>query len=260
MTRLVRVELLKLCTIRSPLWVLAAATGISAGLALLEASRAARGLTVAPISTGAGLTTVTTATAFSLLLAGLLGVNVTSGEFRHGIATLTYLSFPRRAQVLAAKAVTASMAGAIVGVAAAVVTTGIGLALASAQGAPIALSAGTLAAHAAGACLAGAMLAWAGAGLGALVRSQVGATVAMLAWSLVGETTIGGLFKDARPYLPYDAATTLAGSPLGSALGFLRLGPGPDPLPFALSAALVLFVGLLLTSAAMVVTAARDVE
>ncbi len=259
MTLLVWVELFKLRTTRLTLWLLAAATGLSAVLALLEASRAARGLTIPPLSSAAGLTTVTTATAFSLLVAALLGVTVTSGEFRHGTATLTYLSFPRRVRVLAAKVVAATAAGGLVGLTAGVVTTGIGLAFASAQGDAISLGAGTLVAHVAGACLAAALLAAAGAGLGALVRSQIAATIAVFAWSLVGETAIGALFKDARPYLPYDAATTLAGSPLGSALGFLRLAPGPDALPFAGSVALVLGVAVLLAIVAAVVTVPRDV-
>jgi ABC-2 type transport system permease protein len=258
-TILVQVELYKLRTTRLSMWLLATATGLSAALALLEASQAARGLSVPRLSTAAGLTAVTAATAFSLLVACLLGVTVTSGEFRHGIATLTYLSFPKRLQVLIGKVVAAAIAGAVVGLAAAVATTGIGLGFARAHGDAIGLSAGTLAAHVAGTCLAAALLAVAGAGLGALVRSQLGATVAVFAWSLVAETAIGALFKDARPYLPYDVATTLAGDPLGNALGFLRLAPGPDALPFAASAALVLCVGLLLATAAAVVTVPRDV-
>ena len=256
----VRVELFKLRTTRLFLWLLAAATGLSAALAALEASRGARGLTVSPLSSAAGLTTVTTATGFALLVAGLLGVTVTGGEFGHGIATLTFLSFPRRLQVLAAKLVAAAVAGAIVGLAAGIITTGIGLAFLRARGDALALDSGTLAGHIAGACLAAALLAVAGAGLGALVRNQLGATIAIFAWALVGETAIGGLFKDARPYLPFDAATTLAGTPLGSALGFLRLGPGPGALPFVVSAALVLGVGLLLTTVAALVTVPRDIS
>lgn len=73
------------------------------------------------------------------------------------------------------------------------------------------------------------------------------------------ETAIGGLFKEARPYLPFAEATTLAGSKLGSALGFLRLALGPDALPFALKALLVLGVAVVLALIAALVTLPRDI-
>ena len=51
---------------------------------------------------------------------------------------------------------------------------------------------------------------------------------------------IGGLYTSTRPYLPYTAATTLAGTKLGSA----AFGPahglkGGGPLPFVGGAALI---------------------
>lgn len=257
--RIVRTELLKLRSTRLTLGLLAAALVVTVALAALEASRSARGLAVAPLSSAEGLTTVTTATGFALLIAAVLGVTVTSGEFRHGTATLTYLGFPRRRRVLAAQVVAAAAAGAAVGLAAGVVATGTGLAFAAARGDGLALGAGTLVAHAAGAGLAAALLAAAGAGLGACVRGQLGATIAVFVWALVIETAIGGLFADARPYLPFSAATTLAGAQLGSSLGFLRLAPGPGPLPFAATAGLVLGLAVLLCAAAAWVAVPRDV-
>lgn len=257
--RLVRTELLKLRSTRLTLALLGAALGLTLGLAALEASQSAQGLTMTPLSTAEGLTTVTTATGFALLVAAGLGVTVTSGEFRHGTATLTYLGFPRRRQVLAAQVFAAAAAGAVLGLAAGAVATCTALVFVAARGDAVALAAGTLVAHVAGTGLAGTLLATAGAGLGALVRSQVGAIIAVFVWALVVETALGALLGDTRPYLPFSAATTLGGAHLGSALGFLRLAPGPSALPFAASAGLVLGVAVLLCAAAAWIAVPRDV-
>ena len=53
-----------------------------------------------------------TASVWSLVLATVMGVTVSSGEFRHATATLTYLATPRRGRVLTAKAVADACAGA----------------------------------------------------------------------------------------------------------------------------------------------------
>ena len=45
----------------------------------------------------------------------MLGVTISSGEFRHQTATLTYLATPNRTRVLAAKAVAAAAGGAVFG-------------------------------------------------------------------------------------------------------------------------------------------------
>ena len=54
---------------------------------------------------------------WGLLLGAVLGVTITSGEFRHQTATLTYLATPNRTRVLAAKMVAAAAAGAVFGLA-----------------------------------------------------------------------------------------------------------------------------------------------
>ena len=103
-SRLVRAELLKLRTARVNYGLLVTSAVLTVLFATLEAARAGNGPSgVAPISTAPGLTTVTTVTGFSMLLAAVLGVIVASGEFRHDTATLTYLGTPHRARVLVAK-------------------------------------------------------------------------------------------------------------------------------------------------------------
>jgi ABC-2 type transport system permease protein len=266
MIRLVRVEVLKLRTVRLPAGLLLTAAALTALFAAVEASQAGKaGGRVASLATSSGLSAVTTVTGWSMLLAAVLGVTISSGEFRHATATLTYLAAPHRARVLIAKAAAAAAAGALFGLIAAVIATGIGLAFAAGRGDRIALGAGALAGHGAGAVLGAALLAAAGAGLGSLVRSQLAAVIGVFAWGLVIESVIGGLFTSIHPYLPYTAATTLAGVALGAGPGGLRVTvrtPGAavaTALPFAAAAAVVAAAAVLACVLAALTTVRRDV-
>jgi ABC-2 type transport system permease protein len=276
MIRLVRIELLKLRTVRLPAGLLVTAAGLTALFACVEASQAGRsGGSVGSLATAAGLRSVTTVTGWAMLLAAILGVIVSSGEFRHATASLTYLASPARGRVLAAKAAAAACAGALFGLVAAVIATGAGLAFAAARGdhgahgAGFALGAGTMAAHAAGAVLGAALLAALGAGLGSLVRSQLAGVVGVFVWALIFESVIGGIFTSARPYLPYTASTTLAGVPLGVGPGGFHVtvrthppipaAPAPGPLPFAAAAAMVAAVAVAVATVAWLTTVRRDV-
>jgi ABC-type transport system involved in multi-copper enzyme maturation permease subunit len=262
MTRLIRAELLKLSTIRVTWALLAGAGGLSALFASLEAYRAgAAGSGVPPIGTVTGLTTVTTVTGFGMLLAAVLGLISATGEFRHGSATLTYLATPVRSRVLGAKAIAAACFGAGFGLLAALVAGGVGLAFAAARGGTVALGAGALAGHAAGAVLGGALLAALGVAIGSVVRSQLAAVIGIFVWAVVIESLIGGLFTAVRPYLPYTAATTLAGVRLGAAaFGPARTVSGSGgPLPFVAAAALIAGVIAAVALVAARATVPRDV-
>lgn len=264
LTLQLRVELAKLRTTRLPYGLLAAAVGLSALFSALAAGRAGssgiRAAPLPPLSTAAGLTTVTTTTGFALLMAALLGVTLATGEYRYGTATLTYLGCPDRTRVLVAKAGAGAVAGAVLGLSGGAAATLSGLAFAAAAGDPVKVGPGALAGHIAGAAVAAALLGAAGTGLGSLLRSQLGAVIGLFTWALIGETLVGGLYTTVRPYLPYSAATTLGGTQLGqAALGFVRTAPGTGPLPFAGSAAIVLGVVLLLGVVAAVTTLRRDI-
>ena len=242
MTHLVKVELLKLITVRVGYGVLTVSAALTALFASLEASRAgSAGTGVAPLFTASGLSTVTTVTGWSMMLAAVLGVIVAAGEFRHGTATLTYLDSPNRGRVLAAKATVGAGAGAVFGVMSALIATTVGLVFVTAHGYHVALGAGTIIGHVAGAALGAALFGAIGVAVGSLLRSQLAGVIGIFVWGLVVESLIGGLFTDVRPYLPYTAATSLAGIKLGGA----AFGPAHNvagaagPLPFAAAAALL---------------------
>jgi len=256
--RLVRTELLKLRTMRVSYGLALAALAVTALFASLQAARA--GDRVGPVSTAAGLGSVTTATGVALIFAAVLGVIATTGEFRHGSATLTYLATPARRRVLAAKAIATALAGAGYGLAAGVVATGVGLIFVAARGDHVTLGAGALTGHILGAGLAAGLFAAVGVGAGALIRSQLAGVIVVFAWCLVAETIVGSTVNAVRPYLPYTAASTLGGAKLGAA----AFGPGfsvsgQAPLPFLGAAALVLGLGVLLALVAGRTTVPRDI-
>ncbi len=227
----IRAEALKLATIRLPPGLLAAGSTLTAAMALLTAARAgsAASMADAPLSTAAGLTGVLTTTYFTMIMAMVLGVIVATGEFRHSTATLTYLATPHRAQVLAAKAIAAFGAGLLFGLAGAAITTAVGVGFTAAKGYHVTLAAATIIRYGAGAILGSGLLASLGAGLGSLIRSQLAAVITVFLWAFLGENTLGGLFHTTAPYLPFMAATSLAGS----------APPGGKALPFAAAALLV---------------------
>jgi ABC-2 type transport system permease protein len=261
MSRLIRTELLKLTTMRLTYGLLAVAAALTALFSFLENNRAGTsGTGVAPISTPDGLRTVTTVTGFAMLIAAVLGSIVANGEFRHSTATLTYLATPKRARVLAAKTVAAVTVGAVFGLVAGVIATGVGLIFVAAHGDHVALSTGTLVAHVAGAVVGAALLAALGVAVGSLVRSQLATVIGIFVWAIILESVIGGLYTTVRPYLPYTAATTLAGSKLGNA----AFGPahglnGGGPLPFAAGAALIAAIAAGAAITASRTTVRRDI-
>src|ERR1035438_8274867 len=128
---IIRAELLKLRTVRLTYGLILTVAALTALFAVIESSVAGKisgTYAVAPLATVAGQTTVTTLTSWSMILAAVLGILVASGEFRHSSATLTYLATPDRNRVLLAKMPAAALIGAVFGLVAAAISTGLGLA------------------------------------------------------------------------------------------------------------------------------------
>jgi ABC-2 type transport system permease protein len=263
MTLLVRVELVKLRTVRLTYGLVLTVAALTALFAVIESTVAGNTsgtYAVASLTTAAGQTAVTTLTSWSMILAAVLGLVVASGEFRHASATLTYLATPNRKRILLAKLPAAGFVGALFGLVAAAVSTGFGLAFTAGRGDPIVLGAATMLGHAAGAMLGAALMAMIGVGLGSLIRSQLVGIIAIFSWALVVESLIGGLFTSIRPYLPYTASTTLAGIKLGgAAFGPAHTVKGGSALPFAAAATLLIAVAALISLAAARTTMRHDI-
>jgi ABC-type Na+ transport system ATPase subunit NatA/ABC-type transport system involved in multi-copper enzyme maturation permease subunit len=258
--RLIRVELLKLRTTRLTYGLLATAAALTAVFAVIEAARAGSGHGVGSLSTASGLDAVITAGIWALVLATVMGVTVSSGEFRHATATLTYLAAPQRGRVLTAKAVAGACAGAVFGLAGYVIALAVGLSFVAARGYHVAIGDATLARYALGHIVGTALLAAIGVGVGSLIRSQLAGVIGVFAWTIVIESILGGLFTSIRPYLPYTAASTLSGTPLGgSAFGPAHGLAGGAPLPFAAATALLAGLAIVFCAVAARTTVVRDV-
>ncbi len=254
MIRAIRAEILKLRTVRLALELLGAAMVVTLLVALLEFARSGGGhgrLILPSISGSAGQTVLITSTEFALLLALVLGVTITTGEFHHGTATATALAIPDRVRVLLAKAIVAAGGGLIFGLAAALVATVATLVFVASKGFTLVVPMSTVLRYGAGAMLASALLAAAGTAVGALIRSQLAAIVVVLLWALVAEPSLGALFPTGAPYFPYKAATTLAGK--------ATFSQGVSALPFVGAALLVLAVALGLGVVASRTTVPRDI-
>lgn len=262
MTKLIRVELAKLRTVRLSYGLLGLGAGLTMLFAILEASLAGGKGSYDPaaLSTPSGFESVMNGGVWVLILATVFGVTVSSGEFRHLSATLTYLATPARNRVLAAKTVAAFVAGAAFGLAGFVIGCGTALGFAAAKGTGVPLSAGTLAGHGAGYLIAAGLLAALGAVVGSLVRAQLAAVIGVFVWTMIIESLVGGLLTGIRPYLPYTTATTLTGTSLGGgAFGPAREVASGAPLPFAAAAALLASLTIVLAMIAARTTVRRDI-
>jgi ABC-2 type transport system permease protein len=260
MIRQIRIEALKLVTVRLTYGLLAAGVALTGIFSAIEASRAGKVSGVAPLNTYSGLSTIVTGGVWGLILAAVLGVTISSGEFRHQTATLTYLASPNRSRVLAAKMIVAAAGGAVFGLAVYLVATGVGLGFAAGHGYPVSIGAVTFVRFGLGHLVGGALLAVLGAVLGSLVRSQLADVIGVFVWSIIIESLLGGLFTSIRPYLPYTAGTTLAGTALGAAgFGPSRAVSGGAPLPFAAATALLIGLAVVAGVIAARTTVRRDI-
>jgi ABC-2 type transport system permease protein len=258
--RLVRMEILKLTSTRLGYALLAVVAGLTPVWTSIEASRAGRPNGPAPLFTTTGQTEIIAGGVWSMIIAIVLGVTISSGEFRHHTATNTYLAAPDRNRVLAAKAVVGAVGGAACGLAGYATALAVGLAFTASDGYRLVIGAGTLADWGIGRVVGAALLGAIGVVAGSLVRSQLAAVIGVFGWTLLLESLIGGLFGSARPYLPYTAATALAGTPLGSAnFGPARGISGVAPLPFAAAVAYLAAIALVGALIAARTTVRRDV-
>jgi ABC-2 type transport system permease protein len=127
------------------------------------------------------------------LLALILGVVFSAGEYRHGTIAWTLLVTPTRLRVAAGQAIACAVAGAAVAAIAAAFTAAVALPWLSAKDAP-SLTGGELLGIFLGGILYGALAGAFGAGLGALLRNQVVAVVLVLVVLFIVDPTLIAVF------------------------------------------------------------------
>jgi ABC-2 type transport system permease protein len=184
MIGLLRGETLRLASTRT-YWMLAAGA-----LALIAAGTSATAATsFTPGTSPARATLAIAGLAQTVaLLAGALSV---TSEFRHKTITPAVLITPGRTPLLVAKLSTMAAAGLAFGLAATGMATAITLPLLAARHLPAEISGTGTAAIIIGGGIATALAAAIGVGTGAIIRNQVGATIAVLALLYVAEPLLG---------------------------------------------------------------------
>jgi ABC-type transport system involved in multi-copper enzyme maturation permease subunit len=219
--RLVNVELMKIRTTRSTFWLLSALTfGIFLSVLLIGLLVKASSLDTVEnqqgLFSGPGIVVP--------LFALVIGLIISTGEFRHGTITPTLLATPQRPLVVGAKVVAGAIFGAVLlvaGEALALVVTMFALAVRSIpihifDGRIWSILGGLLAACALGGAL--------GAAIGTAFRNQAATLVVSILWLLVGENVLGGFFPDQASYLPGRALISVLAQHGGE--GILHLWPG----------------------------------
>jgi ABC-type transport system involved in multi-copper enzyme maturation permease subunit len=202
-----RAELLKLRTTRTTIGMLLGAVALTLLFTLLGGLLSSRD----QLAERSTQLPVLSAHLAAILFSSLLGVLLVTTEYRYGTIRPTLLYEPRRTVVLAAKVAAALLGGALLSAVAEALALGIGLLILHERGVPVVYSTGGLVHVALGTVATGALWCGIGAGLGAVVRHQVGAIVGLLAWLLVAENILFGLAPNVGRYAPGPAGQALAG-------------------------------------------------
>jgi ABC-2 type transport system permease protein len=186
--------------------------------------------------------------AIAVVFAALAGVLVVASEYRFGTIRPTFVFTPRRSRVVVAKFVASAAAGLVFAVVAVGLAFGIGRAILSARGIPLALDAGDVRLILLGGLAAAALWGTIGAALGSILHNQVAAVIGLLVWVFVLENVLFGLVPSVGRFFPGHAGDALSGM---SGDHLLRAAAG--------GAMLVAWVAAL-AAAGLALTARRDVN
>jgi ABC-type transport system involved in multi-copper enzyme maturation permease subunit len=148
---------------------------------------------------------------FSGVFSALAGIMLITSEYRYGTIRPTFLFSPRRSRVLVAKLAAGLLAGLALGVAGQALGSAIGIAILAARGIPYAPGTGTTALLLGGTLAASALWGAIGVGLGAILRNQVGAIIALLAWGFVVENLLFAFVPSVGRFAPVHAEDGLFG-------------------------------------------------
>jgi ABC-2 type transport system permease protein len=184
------------------------------------------------------------------LIALILGVVSSAGEYRHGTIAWTLLVTPARLRVAAGQAIACAVAGAAVAGIAAAFTAVVALPWLSAKDAP-SLSGGELLGIFLGGILYGALAGAFGAGLGALLRNQVVAVVLVLVVLFVVDPTLIALVDGFDRFSLSGLGNSISG---GSEEDF-----DSDLLPFWAASLVWAAYTAVLVGAAALLTSRRDI-
>jgi ABC-2 type transport system permease protein len=200
-------ELLKVRSTRTTIGLFAGMVGLTVVIVVLT------GLLTHPVglSTTQDQRSLFDSSAVAFVFSSLAGVLLVTSEYRYGTIRPTFLFTPRRGTVLSAKLSAGALTGLVFGAVAVALAVGIGSLILSARGIPSTLSGGDFLLFVFGGLAAAALYGAFGVGLGAILRNQVGAVIALLAWDFVLDSLLFGLAPSVGRFMPTTAADALMG-------------------------------------------------
>ena len=250
MTALVRAELLKLRTVTLPGWLLLTALGLV--LLGVLATILTAGMESAPLQRDDPdllARAVASASGGNIVLL-VLGILVLTQEFRFGTATPSFLVTPRRGSVLVAKLIAVALVGLLFAVLSVLFALGASLAVLAVRGDPITFDE-TVVEVLLGVGLVLLLYGPIGVAVGALVRNQIAAVVAALAWMFIAEQLLVALLPEVGKWTPGGASSAVL------QLGDIATTRG-DLLPVWGGALLLVAYAVVLSALAARITLRRD--
>ena len=145
------------------------------------------------------------------VFSALAGIMLVTSEYRYGTIRPTFLFTPKRPRVLAAKLAAGLLAGLVFGIAGEGLGYGIGYAALRGRGIHLVLNGNQTALLLLGTIAGTALWGAIGVGLGAIIRSQVGAIIGLLAWGFVAENLLIAFLPAVGRYTPVHAGDALIG-------------------------------------------------
>jgi ABC-2 type transport system permease protein len=153
------------------------------------------------------------------VFSAIAGIILVTSEYRFGTIRPTFLFSPKRSQVVSAKVVAGLLAGLVFGLVGEGLGFLIGWVILSARGIPYALDTGETTLLLLGTFAGVALWGVIGVGLGAIVRSQVGAIIGLLAWGFIAENLLYAFVPSVGRFAPVHAGDSFTGLTTGHHLG-----------------------------------------
>lgn len=250
MNALVRAELLKLRTVALPSWLLL--TTLALVLLGVLATLLTAGLEGAPLQRDDPelLARAVASASGGNVVVLVLGILALTQEFRFGTATPSFLVTPRRSAVLVAKLLAIALTGLVFAVVSTVFALAVSWVTIELRGDALVVDR-TVVEVVLGVGLVLVLYGPIGVAVGALVRNQIAAVVAALAWTFVVEQLVVALWPEVGRWLPGGAATAVL------QLGEVATTRG-DLLPVWGGALLLVVYAVVLSVVGAMVTLRRD--
>lgn len=252
-----RAEFAKVRYQRSTLWLLISAIlfAILQTTSTVFASKAGARLGFPGLDTEQGILSVYANAMSSYVFALIIGILISTGEFRHGTAVATYLAQPVRSRVMAAKMIVAATVGVVIQLLSAVISI-LAAAAVLTQYDHAEPPMGELVRYVWVAGLSGLVLGIIGVALGQLVRNQIAVVVGSIFWLFVVEGLVVTFAEKIGKWLPTGAITGMMNIDFTSdivSLGQNLLAPTPATL-------LLLAYGAAFAGVAMRTTMRKDID